>query len=230
MLHTFHALLVVPAASSWILLPTPSKQRFLSTELAFSEGNRPRAPPCKLADPFVLERLGSIKNHYNELTAQLEDPEIMANVDQLTKVSRERAKLEATVTSFDTYTSLEAQLAEAKAMFAEVDDAEIREMAREEVRELENQLAQLDDDLKLLLLPTDPNDDKNVMVEIRAGTGGDEAAIWASDLLKIYTKYSESQGWAARVVSISESEAGALSAIAIATRSVVGYPTFLLVE
>ena len=87
-------------------------------------------------------------------------------------------------------------------LFSEsADDAEMREMAREEVKDLERRTKELDEQLKLLLLPSDPNDEKNVMFEIRAGTGGDEAAIWASDLLRLYTKYAESQGWQARVVS-----------------------------
>ena len=94
-------------------------------------------------------------------------------------------------------------------LFSEsADDAEMREMAREEVKDLERRTKELDEQLKLLLLPSDPNDEKNVMFEIRAGTGGDEAAIWASDLLRLYTKYAESQGWQARVVSLSESDAG----------------------
>ena len=84
----------------------------------------------------------------------------------------------------------------------------MREMAREEQRDIEAQLEELDERLKVLLLPRDPNDDKNVMLEIRAGTGGDEAAIWAGDLLKLYSKYAQEQGWSAKVVSMSDSETG----------------------
>jgi len=168
-----------------------------------------RAPPCQLADAFVVERLTSIKQMFQELGARLEDPEIMADTKELLRVTKERAKLEETVETFDTYQSLEEQLEEAKEMFAaSSDDAEMREMAREEVKEIEATLGELDEKLKLLLLPSDPNDEKNVMVEIRAGTGGDEAAIWASDLLKLYTKYAQAQGWTTRVISQSDSDAG----------------------
>jgi peptide chain release factor 1 len=98
---------------------------------------------------------------------------------------------------------------DAKALFSESgDDAELRELAREEVRGIEDEMGNLDERLKLLLLPSDPNDDKNVMLEIRAGTGGDEAALWAADLEKMYQKYALSQGWQAKVVSSSDSEKG----------------------
>ena len=93
-----------------------------------------------------------------------------------------------------------SELEGAKELFNEAgDDADMREMAREEQRDIEAQLEELDERLKVLLLPRDPNDDKNVMLEIRAGTGGDEAAIWAGDLLKLYTKYAGEQGWSAKL-------------------------------
>jgi len=198
------AMLALTLVTAWVPFPSPSRLRLAELPLVA----RPRAPPCRLADAFVIERLSSIKASYQELTAQMEDPEVMADIDKLLKVTKERSRLEETVESFDNYQSLKGQLADAKEMFAEVDDAEMREMAREEVRELEAQLEELDDKLKLLLLPSDPNDDKNVMIEIRAGTGGDEAAIWANDLLKLYTKYADSQNWKTRVVSMTDSDAG----------------------
>ena len=160
-------------------------------------------------DQFVLDRLAQVEATFKELNAKLEDPDIMANVDELLRVNKERAKIEPTVTAYQTYLSLEQQAAEAKEMVQEAgDDVEIKEMAREELKDLESQMEALDEELKLLLLPSDPNDEKNVMFEIRAGTGGDEAAIWASDLLKLYSKYAITQGWKTRVVSQSDSEAG----------------------
>jgi len=162
-----------------------------------------------MADGFVLSRLAEIKTSYDELVAKLEDPEIMSDTAVLLQVTKDRSKLEPTVEAYEQYLSLEEQLAEAKEMFNEnADDAEIRELAREEQKECEQQLEELDERLKLLLLPSDPNDEKNVMFEIRAGTGGDEAAIWASDLLKLYKKYADGQGWQTRVVSMSDSDAG----------------------
>ena len=190
---------LAPAAHG-LLLASPHAPRWTAS----------RHPHATLmaADDFVLKRLASIKATYNELTAKLEDPEIMANTDELLRVNRERSKLEDTVTTYDHYMDLDTQLADAKEMFAEADDAEMKDLAREELKMIEEEMGELDEKLKLLLLPSDPNDEKNVMFEIRAGTGGDEAAIWASDLLKLYTKYAASQGWQTRVVSQSDSDAG----------------------
>ena len=127
----------------------------------------PRSRPVVMADAFVLERLASIKAAYDELGAKLEDPDIMANTEELLRVTKERAKLEPTVEAFDNYRSLEQTLAEAKELFAEAgDDPEMREMAREEQRSTEVEMATLDEQLKLLLLPTDPNDEKNVRVHV----------------------------------------------------------------
>lgn len=163
----------------------------------------------RMADDFVLSRLASIKKTFEELTARLEDPEIMSDTSELLRVNKERSKLEETVTAYDEYRSMETALAEAKELFNDSsDDADMREMAREEIKELEAAMAETDERLKLLLLPSDPNDDKNVMFEIRAGTGGDEAAIWAADLLKLYSKYADGQNWQTRIVSMSDSEAG----------------------
>jgi len=163
----------------------------------------------RMADDFVLSRLASIKKTFQELTARLEDPEIMSDTSELLRVNKERSKLEETVTAYDEYRSMETALAEAKELFNDSsDDADMREMAREEIKELEAAMAETDERLKLLLLPSDPNDDKNVMFEIRAGTGGDEAAIWAADLLKLYSKYADGQNWQTRIVSMSDSEAG----------------------
>ena len=161
-----------------------------------------------MADAFVLERLAQIKASFDELGAKLEDPDIMADTATLLATTKERSKLEPTVEAYQQYLHMTTGLEEAKELFNEADDAEMREMAREEVKELEASLEELDERLKLLLLPSDPNDEKNVMFEIRAGTGGDEAAIWCSDLLKLYTKYALTQNWQTRVVSSTDSDAG----------------------
>ncbi len=163
----------------------------------------------RMLDAFVVERLASVKETYEELGAQMADPEVQADLDRLLKVTKDRAALEETVHAYDSYLSLTSALDDAKELFAEsAGDAEMREMAREEVREVEAELEALDGKIKVLLLPKDPNDEKNVMFEIRAGTGGDEASIWASDLLKLYSKYAESQGWTVRTVSFSDTESG----------------------
>ena len=161
-----------------------------------------------MADAFVLDRLKAIKASYMELEAQQQDPDAMKDTSELLRVNKEMAKIEGTVAAYDKYLSLTEALASAKELFQEADDAEMKELAREDMRESEAALAELDGQLKLLLLPTDPNDEKNVMLEIRAGTGGDEAAIWCADLLRIYTKYAQTQGWQAKMISQSDSEAG----------------------
>ena len=161
-----------------------------------------------MADAFVLDRLKAIKASYMELEAQQQDPDAMKDTSELLRVNKEMAKIEGTVAAYDKYLSLTEALASAKELFQEADDTEMKELAREEMRESEAALAELDGQLKLLLLPKDPNDEKNVMLEIRAGTGGDEAAIWCADLLRIYTKYAQTQGWQAKMISQSDSEAG----------------------
>ena len=167
-----------------------------------------RVGGCQMADQFVLDRLAQIKATFDGLTAQLEDPDLMSNTDELLRVNKERSALESTVDAYQQYLTLTQSLSEAKELFNEADDAEMKEMAREEIKDCDAQLSDLEVQLKLLLLPKDPNDEKNVMVEIRAGTGGDEAAIWCSDLLKLYGKYATTQGWQTRIVSQSESDAG----------------------
>ena len=188
-------------AASWVVTAPPRR--------AAPPSLRRSQPPVTMLDAFVADKLESVKRAFNELTAQMGDPEVAGNPDELTRISKERAALEETVEAFDRHRELEVELEGAKELFNEAgDDADMREMAREEQRDIEAQLDELDERLKVLLLPRDPNDDKNVMLEIRAGTGGDEAAIWAGDLLKLYSKYAQEQGWSAKVVSMSDSETG----------------------
>ena len=127
-----------------------------------------RTAPRMMADEFVLNRLATMKAQFDELTAKLEDPDIMADVTTLLKVNKDRSKLEPMVDALAEYKSLEVAMEEANEMFNEADDAEIKELARDEQREVEAQMSELDERLKLLLLPSDPNDEKNVMLEIRA--------------------------------------------------------------
>jgi len=163
----------------------------------------------QMLDQFVVDRLASVQDTFDMLTQQLEDPVVQADTKEMLRVSMERADLEETVEAYRQYVESEGQLEEAKEMFVESSgDQELRELAREEIKQLEGDMQELSDKLKVLLLPSDPNDLKNVMFEIRAGTGGDEAAIWASDLVNLYQRYAQSQGWQTRVVSMSESDAG----------------------
>ena len=192
-------LFVVPLAAGWLVQrPFDAVSRTQSTRRSVT-----------MLDSFVLDKLGSVRAQYEELGAKLEQPDIQANIEELLKATKERAKLEPTVFAHDIYIAAESSYADAKEMFSECsDDADMREMAREEMREAEATMEEIDARVKLLLLPTDPNDEKDIMLEVRAGTGGDEAALFVNDLIRLYTKYAETQGWSVRLASATDSEAG----------------------
>jgi len=159
-----------------------------------------------MADAAMIKRLQETKNQFDDLTMQLGDPALASNTDEMLKVTRKRASLEELVTAYNQWTEATQGIEEAQSLFQEAgDDAEMREMAREEIKTLEAQVEELEEELKVLMLPKDPNDDKDVMVEIRAGTGGDEAAIWARDLYGVYSKYAQSQGWKTELMEESDS-------------------------
>lgn len=153
----------------------------------------------------MIRKLESTKETFDNLGRELEDPDVCGDAKELLRVSKARAALEPVVEAYDEWVALTAELKDAKDMFSEsADDQEMRDMLRTEMGELEERLAKIEEDMKVLLLPKDPNDDKDCMLEIRAGTGGDEASIWAGDLVRVYTKYAESQGW--RVTTVSSSD------------------------
>jgi peptide chain release factor 1 len=159
-----------------------------------------------MAESYLLEKLQSVEQTYRELTRRLADPDIATNPEELQRVAKLRSSLEATVNTYETWKRVEQELSGARQILKEAgSDSELREMAGLEVEELEGQSQQLEQRLTILLLPRDSNDDKNIMLEIRAGTGGDEASIWAGDLLRMYSRYAESQNW--RVALVSESPA-----------------------
>ncbi len=158
-----------------------------------------------MAEAYLLDKLKSVEQTFEELTHRLADPDIATNPDELQKVAKARSSLEETVMAYQEWQQATEELAEAKEIFKEAKDPEMKEMASMEVSELESQLEQLESKLKVLLLPRDPNDDKNIMLEIRAGTGGDEASIWAGDLVRMYSRYAEAQNW--KVFLLSESSA-----------------------
>ncbi|MEC4804646.1 MAG: peptide chain release factor 1 [Jaaginema sp. PMC 1079.18] len=159
-----------------------------------------------MAETYLLEKLRSVEQTYQELTRRLADPDIATNPDELQKVAIARSSLEETVQTYQEWQGKQEELVGAKEILKEaVNGSEMHEMASLEVEELEASLEELEQKLKILLLPSDPNDDKNIMLEIRAGTGGDEASIWAGDLLRMYSRYAETQNW--RVALVSESTA-----------------------
>ncbi len=162
-----------------------------------------------MAESYLLEKLQSVEHTYEELTRRLADPDIATNPDELQRVAKARSSLEETVNTYQTWQETQEELKGAKQIFKEAgSDPEMKEMAAMEVSELEENIEQLEERLKILLLPRDPNDDKNIMLEIRAGTGGDEASIWAGDLVRMYSRYAESQRWNVKLVSESLADMG----------------------
>jgi peptide chain release factor 1 len=162
-----------------------------------------------MAETYLLEKLKSVEQTFQELTRRLADPDIVTNPDELQRVTKARSSLEETVNTYEEWKNAQEQLLGAKEIFKESSgDPELKEMAALEVKDLEEQLEGLETKLKILLLPRDPNDDKNIMLEIRAGTGGDEASIWAGDLLRMYSRYAESQRWKVSLVSESLADMG----------------------
>jgi peptide chain release factor 1 len=160
-------------------------------------------------DDGMMGRLENIKRSYNMLTERLGDPDVLENSKLLQKVMSDRASSEEVVLAYDEYSGLLDELAEATELFQEAgDDPEMKEMARAEIKEIEPQLEPIEAKIKLLLLPKDPNDERNVMIEIRAGTGGSEASIFVGDLLDVYRKYISSQGWNVNIIDESSGDDG----------------------
>jgi peptide chain release factor 1 len=153
----------------------------------------------------ILIKLENIGERYEELAALLSDPDIISDQNKFRKLSIEYGQIEPVVLNFREYKQLMEDKETAKEMLA---DAEMKEMAQEELKEVEPKLEALELELQKLLLPKDPNDDNNVYIEVRAGTGGDEAAIFAGDLFRMYSRYAENKGWQLEVISQNEGEHG----------------------
>jgi len=155
--------------------------------------------------PSMYDRLEQLAHRLIEVDALLAEPEIAGDMDRYRKISRERAELEPVVTAFNAYRTTEGDIQAAQEMMS---DPDMRAMAQEELELGREKLERLSDELQLLLLPRDPDDSRSVFLEIRAGTGGDESALFAGDLLRMYSRYAESCGWRVELISVSESEIG----------------------
>jgi len=156
----------------------------------------------------MFERLEAIEEKYEELTRQLSDHELLADQSKYTKVTRQHRELEEIVAKYRELKSLDRGIRETREMLAGDEDAEMVSLAQSELGELEQRVATIEAELKVLLLPKDPNDEKNVILEIRAGTGGDEASLFAADIMRMYSRYAERQGWRVQVLDASESGIG----------------------
>lgn len=161
-----------------------------------------------MADTTLLQKLEGLQHKFEEISTLITDPSIISDQKRYVRLNKEYHDLELIVTARDAYSLALSHLAEAKALLETETDQEMREMARAEVDELEPRIPQLEEEIKVLLIPADPEDNKNAIVEIRGGTGGDEAAIFAGDLFKMYSRYCESKGWKVEVTNVSEGTLG----------------------
>src|SRR5213594_3107786 len=155
----------------------------------------------------MFERLADIERRYEELERLVSDPAVIANRREFAKLARERAQLEETVACWRERQRVAREVAEHREL-AHGKDEELRELARGELPGLEERLGELDATLKRLLVPRDPNDERNVVLEIRAGTGGEEASLFAAELFRMYSRYAERQGWRVEILSASPGEHG----------------------
>ena len=166
-----------------------------------------------MADNSILSRLDGLKLKYEETGQKLTDPEVIADVKQFVQLNKEYKELEPIIETSERYRTALANLAEAKDILSNDKDEEMREMARGEITELEPAIEQMEEQIKLLLVPADPQDSRNAILEIRGGAGGDEAAIFAGDLFRMYTKYCETKGWKLDISSANEGAAGGFKEI-----------------
>ncbi|SFQ16649.1 peptide chain release factor 1 [Pseudomonas borbori] len=155
----------------------------------------------------LINKLDMLQDRFEELTALLGDAEVIGNQTQFRAYSREYAEIEPVNSAFRAFRKVQADLASAQALLKD-SDPDLREMAEEEVAEAKQKLIELEDNLQRMLLPKDPNDGRNVFLEVRAGTGGDEAAIFSGDLFRMYSRYAERRGWRVEILSASEGEHG----------------------
>jgi len=161
----------------------------------------------------MFERLEQIEAKYEELNRALASPEIVSDSQRYQKAAKAHSELAPLVEKYREYKDLTRGIQESKAMLAEESDAEMRAYAQEELTQLEGRVQRVQEELKVLLLPKDPNDEKNVVLEIRAGTGGDEATLFAAEIFRMYARYAEGQRWRVEVLSTSESGVGGLKEV-----------------
>ena len=161
-----------------------------------------------MAENKLLEKLGELKEKYNSIGDQLADPEVIADMKKYVQLNKDYKELEPVINAGNEYRRMMEELEMAKDVVANEKDEDLREMAKEEIAEIEPRIPEMEQNIKLLLIPADPEDEKNAILEIRGGAGGDEAAIFAGDLFRMYMKYFEMKGWKVEVTDQSEGAAG----------------------
>ena len=171
----------------------------------------------------MLEKLKGIKERYEQLTALLSDPAVIGDQSRYRELSKEQAGLTDIVNAYDEYMAADAEIESCKAMLEEADDAAMREMIHEELNELSAKEHELSEQLKVMLLPKDPNDDRDVIIEVRAGTGGEEAALFGADLLRMYTRYAERHGYKAELMNENYTEKGGVKEVVLSLQGKGAY-------
>ncbi|HVH72768.1 MAG TPA: peptide chain release factor 1 [Candidatus Dormibacteraeota bacterium] len=171
----------------------------------------------------LTEKLDQLDSRYEEMTQQLSSPEVVNDSARFQKIAKQHAELEEIVAKHREYKQIQKDLAGAHQLFLEAEDTEMKQMAHEEEKALAARKETVERELKLLLLPKDPNDEKSVLIEIRAGTGGDEAALFAAELFRMYSRYSETQGWKVEVLESSPSSLGGMKEVVAAIQ---GYKVY----
>lgn len=156
----------------------------------------------------VLEKLESFVHRFEDLSRELADPDLMADMKAFSKKSKEYKDLEKIVKTYKEYKNVLSNIDNNKRILNEEKDEDFRDMAKEELDMLQKKKEQMEEDIRLMLIPKDPNDDKNVILEIRAGTGGDEASIFAGDLFRMYSRFCENKGWKLDIMSLNEGSSG----------------------
>ncbi len=171
----------------------------------------------------MFDKLDFILDKYEELSKKVSDPEVIARQKEWQKLMKEMSDLEPIVKEYTAYKKAKEELEEAKEILDMEDDEELREMAREELKDNEAAIEEYTENLKILLLPKDPNDDKNVILEVRAGTGGDEAALFGSDLLRMYLRYAERMRWKTELIESNETEIGGVKEVVMLVKGKGAY-------
>lgn len=177
----------------------------------------------------MLDKLHAVEEKYRELESLISDPAALADMPKWQKLSREHAQLAPVVEKYREYKKVREGLAEAKALFDDNPDADMRRLAEDEIAELRPRLEALERELPILLLPKDPNDAKNVIVEIRGGVGGEEAALFAGDLFRMYARYAERRGWRVDIIDKNATEIGGFKEISFSVDGAGAY-SFLKYE
>lgn len=178
-----------------------------------------------MAETSLLQRLDGIESRFEEVSTLITDPSVIADMKRYVRLNKEYRELEKLTAATRRYRLLLAEIDEAKEILENESDADMRAMAHEQLDAAQSALPGLEEDIKLMLIPADPEDAKNAIVEIRAGTGGDEAALFAGDLFKMYSRYCESKGWQVAVTSFSEGAAGGFKEVAFAVTGESVYGT-----